>query len=400
MSALTGESLPVLRSRRGRRGRRPCRWTPETWCSVARTAPAARRARGRTRPGCAPSSGESRRCRSGCGRGEPAGATGAAGRVAHRRDRGGHGRRVPAVAMLGAGLRWPTRSSSRSACWWRTCPRGCCRPSHSRWRSASGSWRGAVPSSSGWRRRDAGVDDGDLHRQDRHADREPDDGDRVAAGAERTVDAGDGRARSSPRRRGVHDRRRQRGAPRHRRPHRAGPAATPPRALGAAVDPAERDAAAGTCSTSTRALQLMSTVDDRDGGDVGRTSRAHPRPCCRGARRRAAARDAAPLDDRRRARARPARRGARRRGLRVLAVAAPATADGGRLPAAARRPSATSVLLGLVAHARPAAARGRRRGRRAATRPASGSSWSPATTASPRPRSPGRSASAASTRRS
>ena len=232
MSPLTGESLPVVASAElDDADRRRCS-RRATSSSAARPAPAARRRPLVFATGMHTELGPHRRAvPAGRGRGEPAGAPGPARRLADRARRGRGRRRVPADRHGSSrACRSTTRSSSRSACSSRTSPRACCRRSRWRWPSASGGSPAAARSSSGCRAVETlGSTDRDLHRQDRHADREPDargrvwtplgerrprgDGDRAAAGRARPrasaaaiaacsnaeLDAdGDGRSRGDP----------------------------------------------------------------------------------------------------------------------------------------------------------------------------------------------------------
>ena len=69
--------------------------------------------------------------------------------------------------------RWRSRRSRRD----------CRRSSRSRSPSACSAWRAGAPSSPAAGGRDARLDDGDLHRQDRHPDAEPHDRRLEASGA-------------------------------------------------------------------------------------------------------------------------------------------------------------------------------------------------------------------------
>ena len=125
----------------------------------------------------------------------------------------------------------------------------------------------------------------------------------------------------------------------------------------------------------------MSTVDERDGELVACTPRARPRQLLRAAttivwRRRRER----PLADAERPALVAAVDGYAAQGLRVLGVARRRLGADGPLPDRREDAERDLCLLGLVGDARPAAARGRRRGRALPRRRASGSSSSPATT--------------------
>ena len=263
------------------------------------------------------------------------------------------------------------------------------------------------------RGRDARLDDRHLHRQDRHADREPDArGPRLDA-ARRARPRGTrstSTRRSRPTRCSGSSAARSRPAStaelaRERTGKSRGEATEiglleAARALGIDVAVARREHARRKLFRFDPKLRLMSTVDERDGRQPDRAREGRARG---GAR---------PLDDDRRpptttGRSTDADRdaGARRaralraQGLRVLAVARRRLPDGAEPPDAPR---------GRRARARACSASSRcstRRGPRsptpspAATRPASASSSSPATTARRRPRSPAASASRATARR-
>ena len=279
-----------------------------------------------------------------------------------------------------------TRCRSRSGCWSATSPRACSRrsPSPSRWAYGAGAPRGTRQAAA--RGRDARLDDGHLHGQDRDADREPHAG----------PTCGRPRREARPRRR--------------------------PRSTRAAARPRSRDAMrppATTASSTTRrtavtqprprccarpqllgdgnrarredvppghfhfdpALKLMSTIDDV-AGSLSSTPRAPPKRSSRGARTVAGDGAERPLDE-------PARRGRANVTMpcgagtpRARRSRARACQPERRLPSRERRRKRTRRCLGLVRcstrHGEVAEAVAR------CHRPASGSSSSRATTASPR----------------
>ena len=175
LSALTGESQPVLPLGRFDRHDRAAARGARPRLQRARHASAARPGPSSSRPACAPSSAGSRR--------SPSGTT------TEQSPLELEVRRVAwliALVALVAGLAFlpvagssrasarRTPSASRSASSWRTSPRGCsprsrCRsPSASRARPARRSGQAALGA------RDSRLHDCHLHGQDRHADREPD----------------------------------------------------------------------------------------------------------------------------------------------------------------------------------------------------------------------------------
>ena len=287
-----------------------------------------------------------------CSAGQP-------GRLADRR----RSRSAPARRPSCRRRRWSpacrsaTRRCSRSACSSPTCPRACCRRSRSRWRSACAGWRAARRAGQAAHRgRDARLDRRDLHRQDRHADREPHGGRALWA---------DGAESPRPRRRtataaSVRGAARDRRALQQRAPGDGGDgwsaAATrararccwPPRRSGVDVGaPGRARARRAAASTSTRACKRMTTLDDGADGALVRTPRARRWSCCRaaprcrGATARAPARRAPSAPRSRRAVERYAAPGAARARLRRAALdarrAGRATRD-----AAESRPHASS----------------------------------------------------------
>ena len=181
---LTGESLPVLRTPRARATHGPAARGPRHGLQRYDAAPRARPRAVVLATGMATELGRiaalSQRVDAG----------------AARWSAGQAGRRLIALVAVGMGVafiplgtlrRRPVRSAtpwtSRSACSSPTSPRACCR--RSPWRSPSASRR--LPAKAPWssaspRRRDPRVDQRDLHRQDRHADAEPDAGGRAVDG--------------------------------------------------------------------------------------------------------------------------------------------------------------------------------------------------------------------------
>ena len=249
-----------------------------------------------SRPGCRPSSAASPRCPSGSARGEPAGAAGAAGRLADRARRGRRRRRVPAARALLAGLPFSDARDLRDRAARRQRARGAAADDHARARGRRP--RAGPPRRAGQaaeRGRDARLDDRDLHRQDRHADREPDAA--VSSGPRGEVDSrqasrhdrGRSLRRSRPRS--------PRAAPptagdrtsRGRRPDRGGAARR--RAARSAPTPAGRRASAGAGRSFHFDPALQADDDGRrpDGGLVRHTKGAPESVLERCARRSTAA---------------------------------------------------------------------------------------------------------------
>ena len=350
MSTLTGESVPVDRGR-------PTPATARVPLLEARdlvfSGTTARR-RGARRVVSA--TGMQHRARphrravpAGRARGEPAGAPGQAGRLADRAGRGRRGLRVPPAragwpGCPGRGVQLRDRAARRQRA------RGAAADDHAR--AGGRRARAGPPGRAGQaalRGRDARLDHGHLHRQDRHADREPD---------ARHRRSGHRDGESSLERPGAAVRRRR--APGSalaavavacstaelaggRQPAAGDPTELALLELAAALGAGRVGAAPATsmrprdCSASTRGCKLMSTVDEA-GRRPGRcTPRARPRRSWPAATRIATApgdRRSPPRDRARR------RRGpwttTPRQGLRVLAVGRPDAAAGAPVPGRAR----------------------------------------------------------------
>ena len=208
------------------------------------------------------------------------------------------------------------------------------------------------------RGRDARLDRRDLHRQDRHADREPDA--RGPASGRRRRARLDASAAPARRRRRRWPRSAARWRLQQRATRRDGDASATRPSSRCCARPAARASDADAATRPRRRAQfhfdpaLQADVDRRRRATGGRgsTPRARRRRCCRAARRSlGATATSAPLDA---ASATRARRGASTRyagagpaGARGRAAARCRRRRGARR--AARTPSATSASLGLVA---------------------------------------------------
>ena len=295
--------------------------------------------------------------------------------MADRRRRGRpRASRSSPLGMLVAGLPLRRRGDVRDRPARRQRARGPAADDHARaGRRRARARRARARWSSGCQRgRDARRDHGDLHRQDRDADREPDARWPLWTAAARSP-AGDGRGPAArPRSAALAA---ARGRVQHGRVDPAGdgaPSGDPPRwrcsrpraALGADVDAGRREPRRrARVPLRPAGCKLMTTVDDGRrrplGARQGRARTSCSTRCDRDRRRR---RRRAPLDD-----ARAIAAGARAvegmaaRGLRVLAVAR-RRAPGGRGAGGPRGRRARSLPPRAGGDARPAAAGGARRG--------------------------------------
>ena len=347
-----------------------------TSSSAARPAPAARRARSSSRPGCTPSSAASPRCRSASSASESP-LERQVRRVAWliARRRGRRRRRVRAARRRScAGLPLGDAVVFAIGLLVANVPEGLLptitlalavgvRDARPPRRAGQAAERG----------RDARLDDRDLHRQDRHADREPDArrprSGRRGARARPRATATDAPATERLRcALAARDRRVQQRASSPttrragRRPDRGRAAATRPRRSAPTSTPAGRERSAPRSFHFDPALKLMSTVDERAGRRSSVHTKGAPEAVLAALRPRSVGATASATARRRRARRELAR------SVDGYAGAGPARARR-RAPRACRRASRARATRGRRARARASSGSSRCSTRRAPRSP-------------------------------